>query len=203
VTAMIDHTPAPPPTRRWVPAVVALTSLLVVSLLVLSTSRAAFTGDTTTTGNSWTTGSVDLSDDQPTGTAMFTIDPMVPGDVVTNSITVTNESTVDSVDVRLYGEGLVRGTSLTDPGVELAEHLDLTITVAGGPVFAGTLAEFAANRTDFTTGADDWDDVVPQAQRTYDFVVTFVDGPGVDALENVTAEIDFVWEATSNATRTP
>jgi predicted ribosomally synthesized peptide with SipW-like signal peptide len=170
-----------------------LLAALLVGLLVLSGTRAAFTDTTRNDGNSWDTGLITLNDDAQA--AMFSATGMVPGDVVTNSIEVTNDSTVASVDVRLYSENLADSDGL-------AEHLNLKVgtTSGGSDIYDGDVAGFAAAHTTFGNGADNWDGVAPEATRDYHFEVE-LDPSTPDAFQGASAEVDFVWEAHSNATK--
>jgi hypothetical protein len=197
VTEPTHHPPsaAPPrsPQRRFA-TLATIASLIVVSLLVLSTSRAAFTHQTDNPGNAWRSGAVALSDDKA-GIAMFDVGPMVPGDVVQDEIVVTNESTVDSVDVTLFSQ------DLSDPD-GFGEVLNLTVESDGVEIYDGTIAAFAAVHVDGDSSADDtWTGVEPEDTRTYTFTVEF-DPSADETIANAEARLSFVWEAVSQPTRT-
>lgn len=169
----------------------ALTALALVAFMVTSVTRAAWTDATDNAGNAWATGTVSLTDDD-SGTAMFSASDMLPGDVVTNSITVTNDSSV-ALDVRLYGQNLAD----TDG---LAQHLNLKIgTLADGfDVYdtidgtAGTLSGFATDHADFAGGTPVIS-LAPAATQTYHFWVE-LDAAAPDTAQGDSAGIDFVWE---------
>jgi hypothetical protein len=174
-------------------AVVA--SLLLVSLLVITNSRAAFTGTTDPATGSWDTAGVTITQDAP-GNVLFETEEMVPGDVVKKNTTVTYTGSADSVNVRLYGE------KFTDSDNDLlAANLNLIIGTSDGAadVYDGTLAGFAAH-TDFGNGADTWNTVAPGATRTYFFEVE-LDSGAPQTVQSKTASIEFVWEAQSNPTQ--
>ena len=74
-------------------------ALLVSALLVWQASNAAFSATTSNPGNSWTAGSVTLTDDDggtspTTGTAMFSAAGLVPGSTGSHCIAVTSTGTV-------------------------------------------------------------------------------------------------------------
>ena len=70
------------------PVLAVACAVLVATFLVLSVSRAAFTATTANEGNSLTGGRVTLTDDD-TGSAMFTVSNMMPGDSQQRCIVVT------------------------------------------------------------------------------------------------------------------
>lgn len=162
-----------------------VTALALVFFMVSSVTSAAWTDTTRNDGNSWATGSVSLTDDD-LGVAMFSVTGMVPGDIVQNSITVTNESTVP-LDVRLYGENLVNVDLL-------AQHLNLKVgtTAAGGEIYDGTLLGFATAHTAFATGTAVID-LAASGTQTYHFWVE-LDAATPSGFQSTTAGIDFVWE---------
>jgi hypothetical protein len=179
-------------------AVVA--SLLLVSLLVMNNSRAAFTDTTDATTGTWSSSGVSITEESEGGT-FFTADEMVPGDVVSESTEVTYVGTAASVDVRLYA----KDDSLTGDA-DLAGLLNLKIGTTPGAddVYGGTLATlatFAAGVTDWETGDPTiWTDVPVGETKTYYFEVEL--DPGADDdVQNVDASLQFVWEARSNPTQ--
>lgn len=169
----------------------ALTALALVAFMVTSVTRAAWTDTTENAGNAWATGTVSLTDDDG-GTAMFSATDMLPGDVETNSITVTNDSSVP-LDVRLYGQNLAE----TDG---LAQYLNLKIGTAvdGYDVYdavdgtAGTLSGFSTAHANFANGTPVIS-LAPAATQTYYFWVE-LDSEAPDGVQGASAGIDFVWE---------
>jgi spore coat-associated protein N len=188
------------PPRRALALLAALASLVLVTFMVLSTSRAAFTGTTDNPNNAWATGQVSLSDSRD-GVAMFNVVDMVPGDEVSREIVVTNESSVASVDVWLYTAGLT-GSPATGGVPDLAQYLDVTITSSGGGEYGPvTLAALAADHTDVGDGLLRWAAVAPGQTRTYTFVVELDEDRTPYDLFDASSQIQFVWEAVSNSTR--
>lgn len=176
------------PSQRSRAALVRLVAvavaLLLISLLVVGNSRAAFTDTAEATGT-WSAGEVKLT--ETADGVLFSADGLMPGDVVSEEVTVTYEGTADAVDVRLYGDGLV------DDG--LAAHLELTVEVDDTEVFRGTLAAFDA--TDFDAAADEWNDVPANGTREYDVTVT-LDEETPNEAQLASASVSLVWEARSN-----
>ncbi len=191
-------------TRRSVLLAAFLLSALAVSLLVLQASRAAFSDTTDNTGNAFSTGTVILSDDD-TGTAMFNVTNMVPGDTATACIAVTYSGTVaDPSAVKLYSGGY------TDSGT-LADYLNVTVEegtggsfadcsgfVSGATIVSGTtVAGFDTSYTDYASGAGTWDPASTPESRTYRVTVELdAATPNAQQGASVTA-LAFVWEVQS------
>lgn len=166
-------------------AVAAATALGLVFFMISSVTGAAWTDTTDNTGNSWATGSVSLTDDD-LGVAMFTVTDMVPGDIVENSITVTNDSTVP-LDVRLYSANLLNLDLL-------AQHLNFKVgtTAGAGDIYDGTLLAFATTFVDFASGTAVID-LAAAGTQTYHFWVE-LDSLTSDTFQAASAGIDFIWE---------
>src|SRR4029450_6193152 len=98
----------------------ALTFILI-ALLVVTSSRAAFVAQNDTSANQVTSAAITLTDTD-LGAAMFDNVPnMVPGTTYERCIDVTYTGPVDPTAVMLYASGVPTGT--------LAPYLDLTIEV--------------------------------------------------------------------------
>lgn len=87
--------------RSRVAAIVAvvvafLASMVGVSVLVVRSSIAAFTDTTASSGNTLSTGTVDLVDDD-LDTALFSVAGLIPGRSVTDCIEVTYSEQGESV----------------------------------------------------------------------------------------------------------
>lgn len=175
----------------------ALLSLLLISVLVVRTSDAAFSATTANAGDQWTAGDVVLTDDD-SDTAMFSVTNMKPTDTVTECITVTYSGSLDA-DVNLYG-------AIT-AGDGLDSYLDVTVRRGSGgsfgdctgfssaeTVYTGTLAGFAAAHTSYATGAGNWTPTGggPDDDMTYQFEVTLQDN---NAAQGLTTTATFTWEA--------
>jgi hypothetical protein len=180
----------------------AAVSLVLVSLLVLRVSSAAFSAQTDNPDNSWATGQIDLSDDDGGGaaSAMFDVTGMVPGQTVTKCITVTYTGGVDPGVVKVFAD-------VTDGG--LGDHLDVTVKEGNGGAYgnctgfsatatlesAVTLNAFAAH-ADYATGAGTWNPSATGQAKTYQFVATLgSDTP--DSVQGADAQATFTWETTT------
>lgn len=166
-------------------------------LLTLQATNAAFSAQTANNGNSFSAGTVTLSDDDA-GTALFTAPNLAPGDSVIGCIEVTYSGSLDA-DVRLFGS--IAG------GTGLEAYLDLeiergtgtcaafgTATTVWSAISDGDLGGFVAAHTGFASGADTWapgggapDDTVP-----YRFTVSLQDDAGA---QGKSATVEFTWEA--------
>ena len=171
-------------------------AVLLTGAFIVTASLAAFSDTTDNSGNTWSAGSVILTDDDSTS-VLFNVGNMLPLATATNCIVVTYSGSLVPADVNLYG---VSG------GSGLDAFLDLTIeegsggifgncsgfSPIGGPIFTGTLTSFAATHTNFSNGAGGWDPAANPESRTYRFVVTLQDANGAQGLD---ATATFTWEA--------
>ncbi len=182
---------------RAVKLAAPLVALLLVSALVITMSLAAFSDTTDNAGNNWAAGTVIITDDDG-GAAMFNATGMKPNDVVTNCIVVTYSGTLTPADVSLYGS--VGGTGLD---TYLTVDLDIGsggvfgdctgfVKDAGGDIYTGTLAGFAAAYTDFATGLQSWSPAATPESKTYRFSLTLQDN---NAAQGLNASATFTWEA--------
>jgi hypothetical protein len=97
---------------------------------VMSASYSSFSSNTSNESNAWTSGSVKLVDDD-SGSALFSVQNVKPGQTGSNCITVTSTGSLNS-QVKLYG-------AVTDSG--LAQYVTLQIEVGTGGGF-GTCTGF-------------------------------------------------------------
>ena len=189
-----------------------LLALLLASFSILTTSRAAFTDTTDNTGNDFAAGTVAIVDDD-TGSVLFNIGNLGPGDSFENCIEVTYNGSLDA-DVRLYGANLATTTALN-----LAPYLNLIVEEGTGGGFvatelggnegdctgfvanstltigAETIDSFAGSYTNFATGVSTWAPLGSSSDaNTYRFVVE-LDTLTPDTHQGMDAQIDFVWEA--------
>lgn len=176
----------------------ALTFILV-ALLVVTSSRAAFVAQNDNSTNQVTSAAIALSDNDST-TAMFdNVTGMIPGTPYERCIDVTYTGTVDPTAVKLYATGTPTGT--------LAPYLNLTIEVGAdtpaafrdctgfspsGIVYTGnTLDAFATARNSYDTGVTGWDPVGSPETRTFRFTLTVQD---TTAAAGRTTTFGFSWE---------
>jgi hypothetical protein len=99
------------------PCLAALVGLLLPAFWVSTATDAAFTAQTLSSGNTWTAGTVALSDDDA-GSALFNVSGLIPGQSVSRCITVSYAGTLPA-QVRLYGT--------IGAGTGLAPYLDLQV----------------------------------------------------------------------------
>ena len=177
--------------------VALLGSLALVGSFVVEGSRAAFNATTDNGANSWTSGSVVLSDDD-SASVMFNISNMKPGDTATHCINVTYTGTL-TADVKLYGA--VAGTGLStylnttvDIGTGAAGGATTSCTgfVSSSNLFNATLATFGTTHTNFATGLGGFAGATNPTTKSYRFTVSLQDNP---AAQNKTATATFTWEA--------
>jgi hypothetical protein len=180
----------------------SLLLLLIVGLLVVQASRAAFSDTTTDTASSFST--VDLVDDD-SGSAMFSITNMVPGQTVTKCIVVTYHGTLaDPAAVKLYSGGD------TDTGT-LGSHLNVTVEEGSGGSFSSctgftkektilnavTLSTFNTTHNNYSIGAGVWDPSATPESKTYKVTVQLDSTtPNAEQGKTVSALV-FVWEVQS------
>lgn len=175
-------------------------SLALVSVLIMSESRAAFTATTENTGNAFSAATISLSNDA--ASALFNVSDMVPGDVRYGCITVTYTGTVDPSAVKVYS------AAYTDTGGgDLGAYLDLVIkqgvdagtcdgTLTGGTAIepaSATIKSFATV-TDYGGGVGTWDPSATGQTQRYQFIVTLnTSTPNAQQGKGVTG-VKFTWE---------
>lgn len=172
-----------------------LLALMLVSALVITTSRAAFSDTTSNAGNNWAAGTVTITDDDG-DSAMFSVSDMKPGQTETRCIEVTYEGSLVPADVSLYG---------TSGGTGLDAYLDVDIDIGTGAtfgdcgsfgkdadIFNGTLASFSGTHSDFASGLLSWSPVATNEAKSYRFIVTLQDNNSAQGLD---ATATFTWEA--------
>ncbi|MCH8984963.1 MAG: hypothetical protein IH943_12850 [Acidobacteria bacterium] len=180
----------------WRVGVLAATVLLTTAL-ILTASFAAFSDTTDNSGNTWSAGTVVLTDDDGGVSAMFTVSDMAPLATVTKCILVTYSGSLVPADVNLYG--VSGGTGLdaflnviVEEGSGGTFATCAGFTAIGPAIFTGTLAGFAGTHTNFTNGVGAWNPAVNPESRTYRFTVTLQDANGAQGLD---ATATFTWEA--------
>ncbi len=191
-------------------AVVPL-ALLGSGALVYQASNAAFTATTATGTNTWTAGTVTLTN-SGTGLVVFNLTGLKPGDTGTKCVKVTYTGNLAASGVKLYVPSLTNNAGLGAAG--LGTYLDLVITegtggsptalnshdctgfVAGSTLTSSdTLATFQAAHDDYSTGVSSW---APAASsndtRTYRITYTLQDD---NAAQGKNVQAVFQWEAQS------
>lgn len=194
--------------RKLIAAIATPLAVLLAGLMVYQASYAAFTGQTRNSGNEWSTGSVNLTDDD-NGQARFRVANMVPGDTETACITVTANASVPST-VKGYTINPVRSAQ------NLEEHILIDLESGTGGSFAscdGFTADgdmsitntplatlFGSNNWETAQGG--WDVPAGTSSKTYRISWTFeTDGLSqqqIDQLQGTKTGVDLQWEMRSN-----
>jgi predicted ribosomally synthesized peptide with SipW-like signal peptide len=194
-------------------AKLGLTMLVIALVGVVAAigTWSAFSSVTTNPSNSFTAGSVTLTDNDA-GSAMFNVMGMVPGSTDTGCIKVSYTGTVTS-NVRLYGT--TGGTGLdqyldvkvtrgvytpSDPSFDSCTNFSADATnyigAGAGVIYNGTLQAYAdtysAGLVDPTSGSPEaWTN--PE-NHVYKFEIT-LQSSAPNAAQGLTATEDFTWEA--------
>ncbi|WP_022881993.1 hypothetical protein [Gryllotalpicola ginsengisoli] len=177
--------------------------------LVWQSSYAAFTATTRNAGDSWSTGSVALTDDDK-GAAAFDVTNLVPGQSGEKCIVVTSNSNVAGV-VKDYAANVSSTTGL-------AEHIDFMMQAGTGGSFNSCegfqatstgdtfapMSTVAASSYDYDHGGHVWSvsGSAPES-RTYKvswkFDTTGMTQQQIDALQGTGFTADLVWEFRTTA----
>jgi hypothetical protein len=173
-------------------------SFILIAVLVVTSSRAAFVAQNDNMTNQVTAAAIDLADND-SGTAMFpAVTGLKPGTTLYSCIDVTYEGTVDPVEVKLYASGVPTGT--------LAPYLNLTVEIgadtadafrtctnfsATGTIYTGTLSGFATAHGGYAAGASTWNPSLSGEIRTFRFGLTVQDNA---LAEGLTSTFGFSWE---------
>lgn len=190
--------------RRQTMAVVlaALLGLALVAAMITRTSEAAFTATTDNTGNSFTAGTLTLTDNDA-GSALFAITDMAPGDSESKCIVVTYTGSVAPVanPVVIYSGGYVNVAG------NLSDYLNVTVdegtgsaadcsdfTLGGNVLATTTLTSFAATNLDYASGLGTWTPSATNETNSYRVTVA-LDAATPDAEQGSdTDTVNFVWE---------
>ncbi|MFN8052558.1 MAG: hypothetical protein U0Q22_14020 [Acidimicrobiales bacterium] len=173
-------------------------SMLGVSAIVWSSSSAAFSATTSNPGNSWSTGTVGLSDDAASA-AMFSVPSLLPGDTGSKCIKLTYTGSQNAV-VKLYNLGAT--------GATLQPYIDLVITEGTGgtfgsctgfsstsTIYTGALDAFVTGKTNYASGVGSATQMNTSATtRTYKIDWTF-NAAAPNTLQGQSATVTFAWEA--------
>lgn len=176
-------------------------SFILIAVLVVTSSRAAFVAQNDNTTNTVTAAAIDLVDND-SGSAMFNSVGLMPGTNVEKCIDVTYNGNIDPLLVKIYATAAPTGT--------LGTYLNLTVDVGndtadaygtctnfglvGGStnVYTGTLAAFASSHPDYANGrSTTWDPTGTGQTRTFRFTLSVQDNA---AAEGLTSNFGFSWE---------
>jgi hypothetical protein len=185
-------------------------AILAAATLIFQSSYAAFNATTRNSGNSWSTGQVDLTNDS-NGSARFNVSNMVPGQTDTKCISVTANATVPGV-VKGY---VINPITSTD---HLENYIFVTASEGTGGGFGScsgyTPIDTVVNNmslatlfsyNSYATGLGNWSVAgnVPGGEtRTYQITWTFnttgLTQDQLNSLQGDTTGLDFQWELQSS-----
>jgi hypothetical protein len=191
--------------RRAIAAVLALLGVLLASSVIWQASNAAFTATTTNGVNSFSTGTVAITDND-SGTALFSVTALKPGSTGTACIRVTYSGSLAAA-VKLY--------TAASPAAAATNSLDtyITLQVEEGafsvqpaypacttftanpvtPIYNGLLSNFTSTETSYATGSGTW---APSGSATKDYRFTYtLSNSAPNSVTNSSASLTFEWEA--------
>ena len=191
---------------RWA---AVLVGFVASALLVWQASYAAFSATTSNAGNTWSSGTVSLADDD-SNSAMFAAGGLAPGDTSTRCLQVQYTGSL-AATVKLYG-------AVTPGTPDLGPYLQLKVEQGTGGTFAGctgftpdatTPVLFDGTLEGGTTpfAAADWSTGLTTAfapvagsatAQVYSFrVTTTLDPNAPNAVQGGGVQAQFTWEAQS------
>ena len=167
---------------------------------------AAFSSTTSNDNNSFSAGSVTISDNDA-NSALYSVTNKKPGDSVSGCIKVTYTGSL-AADVHIY---------TTSTMGALAQYIDLTITPGtqavssfpsctgfvpdvGGAIYTGTLQNFANTKNSYANGVVDYPGTLQTAWNAndsvvYQFTATLQSSAPDTAQGATTGSHSFTWEA--------
>jgi hypothetical protein len=163
--------------------------------LVWQGTNAVFSATTSNAANTWSAGTVNLSDDDSSA-AMFTAAGLVPGTTGANCLTVTYSGTLATA-VKLYA---------STPTGTLAPYLDVVVSEGSGggfgscagfsgtQIFSGTLAALATASSSYATGIGSFAPSTPGSTKVYKFTWT-LDSATPNGQQSATTSATFTWES--------
>lgn len=167
-------------------------ALLIVSILVVTRSRAALSTENAGADVSLGAGSVELTDDDA-GSSLFAVDDMVPGRPERDCIVVSYEGNVLPVTIGLSSEADGALAGLLDVQVERGTggaFQDCTGFTPTATVYDGTLAGLA----DQADGIEAATITEGPAAETFRFTFELSGVPDSDEADP-TASARFIWQA--------
>jgi hypothetical protein len=181
----------------WARLLAGVLALAVMSVLVLTGSRAAFTDTSVNAGNTWETGVISLTNDREPSSIMFAVGDMQPGqsDVRCIAVTYTGPYTADVGLYATVGGSLAPFLTI---GVEMGQggsgSQDCEADFTGASlVSTTTLSAFGAYDS-WTNAIEAFSAPTGTTTRTFRFTVTLPADAGNDA-QGKSASATFTWEA--------
>lgn len=169
-------------------------ALVLLTVLTVTRSNAAFSATTSNTGDSFATGSVTLVDDDA-GSTLFAATGMSPGNPVVECIEVTYAGSLLDAEIKMYA---------TSAGA-LDTYLDATVEVGNGggfgdcvgftptsTLFDNTLENMSSTHANWSTGLDVYTATASPESRT---IRITIDVQNDTAAQNLSSTAAFHWEA--------
>lgn len=208
------HAVARSPWRR--PGGIAVIAFAVVlgllgsGLLVWHASYAAFTSTTSNGANSFSAGTVALTDDD-SAAVMFNVTKLKPGSTGSSCITVTYNGNLATAGVKLY----VKTGDLVDSTPSIGSYINFTVNQgtdtnpttfgdctgfaadgSGQPIVNNVaLATIATSNTSYANGVGGiWAPSAAGSTKVYKFDYT-LSSSAPDTVQGLTATVKFTWEA--------
>lgn len=191
--------------RRALTIGAAPVAILAAGALVWQSSSAAFTATTRNAGNSWSTGSVTLTDDDA-GRAGFNVSGLVPGQSGEKCLVVTSNANVAG-EVRAYVANLSSSAQGLQDRIKFRVEKgvggtfdDCTGFVADpGALPAAPLSTLAMVNKDYATGGAAWTTTGTPGEKkvfrgSWVFDTTGMTQQQVDSLQGSQVSMDMVWE---------
>lgn len=185
--------------RRWwasPPAVVAALALVVSAVVSWQASSALFVATTANGPQSFSTGSVALSDND-LGVALFNVTNMKPGATGQQCIKLSYTGTLAAA-IKVYGTGLSATNALDSwLNIQIEEGSTSATTFptctgfsASGTIFNSTLNNLG---TSFASGVGTW---APSGSASKDYRITYtLSAAAPNSTQSSTASVTFTWEA--------
>ncbi|WP_374458000.1 hypothetical protein [Nocardioides sp.] len=201
-------------TQKILAAATTPVAIVAAGAMVYQASYAAFTGQTRNSGNEWSTGSVNLTDDD-NGQARFRVGNMLPNDTETKCVKVTANASVPStvkgftINPVTSVQGLENRLMITIVAGTGGSFTDCTgfVPVAdatNGVIVANAPLSMVSQKNTFETALGGWDVPAGISTRTYKITWKF-DTNGmtqaqIDQLQGAKTGVDIQWEMRSTET---
>lgn len=192
-------TPRAARTLRWLLWPVAAVATLA---LVGQASYASFSSKVSNGGNSFSVGTVNLTDDDA-GSALFSLSTLKPGSTGSRCIAVTSSGSLPS-SVKLYATdvtttkglgGYVTLTVTQGTGASFGSCTGFTALASGSAVYSGTVTAFTGAATSYGTGVGSWAPTGTSSEtRSFQFAYA-VSSSTPDSAQGGTATFGLTWEA--------
>lgn len=184
------------PQRSYRAASIVATAIVLASFFTWRTSSALFTATTDNGPQSFTTGTVTLTDNDASG-VMWSVTNLKPGDNDTKCIKVSYTGSL-AASIKVYGSGLSATAGLEqwikftiDEGSSSSVVYPSCTNFAGPTnIFNAAISSFGTN---FGTGSGSW---APSAAAAKDYRIKYTVDPAIpNNFQNANLQITITWEA--------